>query len=212
MVMKRILITSIIGFLLYGCGAQRTDYYMKTVPAPTKQKLTVAVIPENWDTYWVSSFAYRALITELMDVGYTVIERSNLVSILAEQKLQSSGLVKDEKSEGNYETRVLDRTSIAKLGEMLGVESLVMIYVVPSGRQLNMATIRVVDVETGTILSSTSIVTPMIGEDTVQIMKQVAEDIQSVLASNRKIERDDWSPNSSPTGYNNPARLKLNRN
>ncbi len=176
--------------LFAGCVIQPQQYYIKTVPSPKEQIATVAVIPENWDTYWISSFAYRALITELMDVGFTVVERSNLMSILNEQELQQSGLTKENETQ-NFETRTLDKTSIAKLGEMLGVDKLVLIYVVPSERKLNMATIRLVDVETGKILTSTTVLTLNSGQDADIIMKQVALDIASVIENQEKIVRDE---------------------
>ena len=177
--------------LLTGCAQQRSNYYIKTVPSPKQHITNIAIIPENWDTFWISSFAYRALITELMDVGFSVIERSNLVSIFEEQSLQQSGLLKTEEEIKSFETRTLDKTSIAKLGKMLGVEKLLLIYVVPTGRQLHMATIRLVDVETARILTSTTVITPDDGQDADVIMKQVAIDIADVIKNQEKIERNN---------------------
>lgn len=80
-------LTLLVLLLITGC-TQVPTYYIKTVPSPKQDIIEIAIIPENWDTYWISSFAYRALITELMDVGFTVIESSNIVSIIDEQSSQ----------------------------------------------------------------------------------------------------------------------------
>ncbi|MBC8197035.1 MAG: hypothetical protein H8E60_04020 [Candidatus Marinimicrobia bacterium] len=199
--MKKIFITVIMTILFTGCATQRSNYYIKTVPTPKKSISNIAIIPENWDSYWISSFAYRALITELMDVGFNVIERSNLVSIIEEQSLQQSGLIKGEEEESkSFETRTLDKTSIAKLGEMLGVEKLLLIYVVPSGRQLHMATIRLVDVETAKILSSTTVITPDNGQDVDIIMQQVAVDIVEVINNKETIVRNKLFTETTSSG------------
>jgi len=198
--MRKIMITLIMMVLFTGCATQRSNYYIKTVPTPKKPISNIAIIPENWDSYWISSFAYRALITELMDVGFNVIERSNLESIIEEQELQQSGLIKGEEESKSFETRTLDKTSIAKLGEMLGVEKLILIYVVPSGRQLHMATIRLVDVETAKILSSTTVITPDNGQDADIIMQQVAIDIVEVINNNETIVRNKLFTETESSG------------
>ena len=200
--MKFIFITFISLFLIFGCSPNiRTNYYIKTVPTPEKHIVSLAIIPENYDNYWVSSFAYRALITELMDVGFTVIERSNLESIIGEQKIQLSGVIKDEESESQTtELRILDKNSIAKLGEIFGVGHLLMVYVVPSGREIHMATLRLVDVTTAEILTSTTLVTPRSGQEVDLMMKQVAIDIAEVINTKKRIIRNKLftTPNSSP--------------
>ena len=185
--MKKIYFVLLLSIFIINCAPQH-HFYLKTVVNPSHSKVKVAVLPENWDYYWVSAFAYRSLITELMDVGFKVIERSNLVSILNEQKLQNSGLVEDREN-FLYETRTLDRIKIAKLGKLLGVDKLVLIYVVPSGRKLNMATIRMVDVESSVVLTSTTVIIPTKGEDVDVIMKQVASDIAESIRTRKKIIR-----------------------
>jgi hypothetical protein len=204
-------ITIIVLLIILGCAPAPGKYYIKTVYTPSKIITKVAIIPENLDTYWVSSFSYRALITELMHVGFTVIERSNLTEIVDELKLQGSGLIKqtkDELDEG-FETRTLDKEAIAKIGEVLGVEHLVLTYFVPSGRKLHMATIRLVEVETAIILSSTTVITPDNGgEKTDIIMKQVAMDMVQVVDNKKTIIRDELfgSENSNTPMVN--IRLK----
>ena len=132
---------------IYGCTTTRVDYYIKTVTSQKNYITSVALIQENWDNFWISGITYRALITELMDVGFRVIEMENLDKILKEQKRQYSGLVDDEgdKDEIN-DTGFLNKTTISELGKMLGVEYLIPIYVIPTGRKVNMATVRLVSV------------------------------------------------------------------
>ena len=128
----------LIVFLLsiIGCYNQRLDYYIKTVPPPESHIASVALIQENWDNFWISGITYRALITELMDVGFKVVEMENLDIILDEQKRQYSGLV-EENAELVGETGFLNKTSIARIGKMLGVDYLIPVYVIPTGRKVN---------------------------------------------------------------------------
>ena len=191
--MKKIAVLMIL-LVLIGC--KRTEYYIKTVVPPKTKTLNIVVIPENWDTWWATSFAYRALITELIDAGFTVIERSNLITILEELKLQHTGFVKEQgekikekrKERRSYEINPLDRTSIKKFGEMLGADALLLVYVVPHFRDIHMATFRLVDVGTAKVLTSTTVVTPE-GQDVDIIMKQVAIDIKEAFDKNKRVLR-----------------------
>mgnify|MGYP006158902555 FL=1 len=180
----------LIVFLLsiIGCYNQRLDYYIKTVPPPKSHIASVALIQENWDNFWISGITYRALITELMDVGFKVVEMENLDIILDEQKRQYSGLV-EENEELVGETGFLNKTSIARIGKMLGVDYLVPVYVIPTGRKVNMATVRLVSVESGEVITSTTIVAPTLGQDVDVIMKQVALDIAESFTQEKKVVR-----------------------
>jgi hypothetical protein len=180
-------------FVLTGC-VKTGEYYIKTTVPPKEKILNIAVIPENWDEWWATSFSSRAIITELIDAGFTVVERSNLVTILKEQKLQHSGVVKDgvtedKKLEGTIDINPLERTTIKKLGEVLGVDALLLVYVVPHGREIHMATFRLVDVETAKVLTSTTIMT-LTGVDVDIVMKQAAIDIMNALVGKKRIVRD----------------------
>ncbi len=162
----------LITFLILANCAPAPKYYIKTVPNPSRYFSKIAVIPENWDTFWISSFAYRALITELMDVGFNVIERSNLEAILGEQQLQQSGLIEIKEDKNvNFQTYTLDKNKITEIGRLLGVNNLILVYIVPTGRKIHLGTVRLVDVETGKVLTSTTFVAPFNGEDTDIVMK-----------------------------------------
>lgn len=122
---------------LTGCATQ--NFYMKTVKSKNAQitnNIKIAIIPENW--YWVGTpnFLPRALITEFLDLGFIVVERSQLEKIFSEVKLDLSGAVKDiqtkERISQGVDFGVLDKTSIKKAGELLGVDALLMTYIVPT--------------------------------------------------------------------------------
>lgn len=176
----------------FSCSPSRIDFYIKTVPTQKNYIASVAVIQENWDNFWISGIAYRALITELMDVGFKVVEMENLDIILDEQRRQYSGLVDDNDDENikdSEDTGFLNKTTISEIGNMLGVKYLIPIYVVPTGRKVNMATLRLVSVETGEVITSTTIATPTLGRDVDVVMKQVALDMGESFTKSEKIIR-----------------------
>ena len=201
---KQIKFCLIFLILLTNCTFH-SKYYIKTVTSPRKYYSKIAVIPENFDTYWISSFAYRALITELMDVGFSVIERSNIESVLDERKLQVSGLTGSDR-EHSVLTHTLDKGSIAELGKLLGVNNLVLVYIVPTGRRIHLGAVRLVEVETGRVITSTTFVARTTGEDTDVVMKQVALDIVDALKSQKTIIHNDLFGGDPTT--NNKRRIK----
>ena len=93
--MKKLILLSIL-MLIVSCSTQR--YYIKTSVSP-ESNIKVAIINENSDYWWATSVSYRVLITELMDVGFKVIERTNLETLIKEQKLSSSGLSNNDDGE-----------------------------------------------------------------------------------------------------------------
>ena len=140
--MKKLILLSIL-MLIVSCSTQK--YYIKTSVSP-ESNIKVAIINENIDSWWVSSISYRVLITELMDAGFKVIERTNLENIIKEQKLTSSGLSTSEnendETSKNYISSILDKNSIKEIGNMLGVDKLIITYVVPNrDRKIGICTI-----------------------------------------------------------------------
>ena len=173
--MKKLIVISCTLLFFFGCVTLDSKYFIKTVPSPTRFFSKVAVIPENWDSYWISSFSHRALVTELMDAGFQVIERSNIETTIKEQQSETAGKIKmDDTGSMSFELYTLDKTTISELGEKLGVNHLILVYVVPTGRKVHMGTVRLVEVETAKILTSTTFIAPRKGEDTDIVMKQVA--------------------------------------
>ncbi|MBU2573537.1 MAG: CsgG/HfaB family protein [Elusimicrobia bacterium] len=195
-------------FLLLGLlqGCSPGNFYLKTVAAKDAKitsDIKIAVIPENW--YWlgVSNFLPRALITEFMDLGFTVVERAQLEEVFQELKLNASGAVKDEekkKSDKGLDFAVLDKTSIKKIGELLGVNALLVSYIVPSYNEnvVNQATFRLVDVETAQVLFSVTFInsstdgTKLLkaggAVSTRQVIKAISLSIEKLLKGEKKLE------------------------
>lgn len=189
--------------LLQGCTSG--NFYLKTVAAKDAKitsDMKIAVIPENW--YWlgVSNFLPRALVTEFMDLGFTVVERSQLEEVFKELKLDASGAVKEDekkKTEQGTDFAILDKTSIKKLGELLGVNALLVTYIVPSyNNDVNQATFRLVDVETAQVLFSVTFInsstdgTKLIkaggAVPTRQVIKAISLSIEKLLKGEKKLE------------------------
>ena len=194
--MKKLILLSILMFIV-SCSTQK--YYIKTSVSP-ESNIKVAIINENIDSWWVSSISYRVLITELMDAGFKVIERTNLENIIKEQKLTSSGLSTSEnendETSKNYISSILDKNSIKEIGNMLGVDKLIITYVVPNrDRKIGICTIRLVEVFSGEILTSTTVFAPMEGSNIDVIMKQVANDMMEAYKTGKRIIRNELELN-----------------
>ncbi len=207
--MKRLFVLfSLVG--LMGCSSfSHIEYYLKTVPTPKKYICKIAIIPENWDGWWASLFSPRALITELLDVGFNVIERSDLQILFEEKKLKSTGVTKEDNSTIENKSNsllVLDKQKIQEYGEMLGVDYFLIIFVVPTERKLHMGTIRIVEVKTGRVLTSTTFVAPLIGQAADVIMKQLASDLAETFKTNKKIIHNDLM--EEPLERSNALRKK----
>ena len=193
-----------ITIILFVIGCAKTNYYIKTTTSPDSN-IKVAVINENTDPYWVTSIAYRTLITELMDVGFKVVERTNLQKIIVEQNMTSKGLIKESDAENHTEhiMSVLDKNNIKELGSMLGVDKLIVIYAVPSSNlKISICTIRLVDVFSAEVLTSTTIYAPLtgsiaLGSSIDVLMKQAANDIMEAYKSGEKIIRNKLSIDQS---------------
>ena len=61
--------TIIVLLIILGCAPAPGKYYIKTVYTPSKIITKVAIIPENLDTYWVSSFSYIDLMIESEEIA-----------------------------------------------------------------------------------------------------------------------------------------------
>ena len=202
------LIFILIALLFVGCASE-TSYYIKTTVSPDSN-IKIAVINENADSWWVSSIAYRTLITELMDVGFKVIERTNLEDIIKEQRLTTSsglaaGLVSgNEEINQEYVTSVLDKNTIKEIGNMLGVDKLIITYVVPNRNlKISLCTIRLVDVFSGEVLTSTTIYAPFDGGSVDVLMKQAANDIMEAYKNGNKIIRNELDLETPTTTQTN---------
>jgi len=205
--MKKVYILGIPVFLFFsllllGCASSQ-NFYMKTVASPSSAvntKMKIAIIPENW--YWLGSpnFFPRALITELLDIGFEVIERTQLEKVLGETVLEQKGLTKSERQNKSKEGQkgrdisILDKNSIEELGKLLGVDALLVTYIIPNyDGNIDKATFRLVDIKTGKVMFSTTFVNRTIGTYKISIEKLlpvVAEHIREIIAGKRKVETE----------------------
>ena len=185
---------------------------MKTVKykhAVLNNEMKIAVIPENW--YWsVSSFLPRALITEFMDLGFVVIERSQLENILKEMKLEQTGVIKEKKeitSDKVFDLEVFDKRSIKKLGEILGVDAFLVTYVIPTyAGDVSKATFRLVHTETSKVLFSTTFIQDDKGPIPIRIViETIAQDIKLLLEGNDKVitKKDVYNNKTIKTKFKN---------
>jgi len=196
-VVKRFLVVlSFVTLVVFLSGCATQKFYMKTIKSKNTQitnNIKIAVIPENW--YWVGTpnFLPRALITEFLDLGFTVVERSQLERIFSEVKLDLSGAVKDEqtkrKTAEGIEFGVLDKTSIKKTGELLGVDALLITYIVPTyDDNIDKATFRLVNSETAQVLFSITVInnkTDIVAVD--KIIETISANIKQLLEGKEKI-------------------------
>ena len=92
---------------------------------------------------------------------------------------------------------------------MLGVDKLIITYVVPNrDRKIGICTIRLVEVFSGEILTSTTVFAPMEGRNIDVIMKQVANDMMEAYKTGKriirnKLEIDYFENNSNKIEWNN---------
>lgn len=198
--MKKGYNLGILSFLFFSlvlssCGPTH-NFYMKSVVSPSaviNTKMKIAIIPEN--LYWLGSpnFFPRALITELLDIGFEVIERTQLEKILGETVLEQKGVTKGDTQKGR-DVSILDKNSIKKLGELLGVDALLITYIIPNHNDnIAKATFRLVDIQTGKVIFSTTFVNRATGSDEVSIEKLlpiVAEHIKGIIEGKRKVETE----------------------
>lgn len=140
------------GAFLLGCGAPRQEIRR----AVFERGIRVAVLPFNGD-HEISKDLTDALINQLVNAGYSVIERSSIGDVFKEQKFQQTG-------------KVNPLTSV-EIGRLTGVDFLIIGSVKTrpvvslyeqllgnglSSDRIEMIQARWVDVQSGRIVASTS--------------------------------------------------------
>src|SRR3989339_1998275 len=200
------LIMFLFVILFIGC-VTTPKFYMKTVKSENAQinnNIKIAVIPENW--YWIGSpnFLPRALITEFLDLGFTVVERSQLEGIFKEIKLDLSGAVKDEKTKERVQGidfGTLDKTSIKKAGELLGVDALLITYIIPTYYDgIDKATFRLVKTENAEVLLSITLINSQESPISVKtIIDTISSNIRQLLDGENKIINNEANLGKSIT-------------
>jgi curli biogenesis system outer membrane secretion channel CsgG len=155
--MKKIIAIVTMVFLLTGCYTiykKNSDFNSKelsVIVSPNfnfnKQK-KLAVIPfkgKAYDSLQSPYFIEEEQIsdmfaTRLMGIGFSIVERTQLQSILSEQKLSASGL--------------LSKSDINKIGKLMDVDMLVMGNLDKNtyNTLYSTATVKFIDIETGEVL------------------------------------------------------------
>ena len=132
--MKSIIIAVLLALASAGCVK---SYYLKTVKAadaPTVNNLKIVLIPENWEergntTYQVFE---KALTTELIERGFTMIERNNLKDVYLDlkkvvfadmpvQSVNNPSVNLKIEGVGKPETEMLDVTSMKSDSKMASI-------------------------------------------------------------------------------------------
>ena len=208
--MKKFCVLALGLAFLPGCSS--SNFYLKSVAAKDVKitaNMKIAVIPEN--RYWldVSNFLPRALVTEFMDLGFTVLERSQLEEVFKELKLNASGAVSEaekNKSEQDWSGAILDKTSIKKIGELLGVDALLVTYIVPTRDDgISKATFRLVDVQTAQVLFSTTFINSSGGKKgnspapVKEIIEDISRSVEKLLAGEKRYSVK-MKPSRNPNG------------
>jgi hypothetical protein len=136
----------------------------------------VAVIGE-YDHLLDSRFLSGAVTTELLDLNYEVIEQTHVGFVLSEQaagvpKPEKRGTIKTLQQSIPLDTevapiglRMLDRQSIQKLGQSLGVDALVILHITPAeepamNNMIGRVALRWVDPQTAKGAFSLTIINP----------------------------------------------------
>jgi len=143
--MNKVLLVCL--FLLVGCASVQTTKNSSSNIKVTK----IAITPFSGSDQELNMALADALGTELMGMGYDLIERGQLEQVLAEQKLSWTG--------------VMPTSTAIKLGEILNVDALLVGSVMPyepGAKEISMkgqvlsANVRLIDTHTGRVAASTS--------------------------------------------------------
>lgn len=143
--MKKIL--SVCLFLLVGCASVQTTRNSSADTHITK----IAITPFSGSDKELNAALADSLGTELIGMGYDLIERSQLEQVLAEQKLSWTGVMPTE--------------TAVELGKILNVDALLLGSVMPyepGAKEISMkgqvlsANVRLIDTRTGRVAASTS--------------------------------------------------------
>jgi len=109
--LKRFISGILVLFILAGCSSSIKTVVKKDIISSKKYK-NVAVIPFNGPMPKVGEALADSFIVEVMDIGFDVIERSQLDKILEEQKISTTGLI--------------DTETVHQIGKIAGVDMIVL--------------------------------------------------------------------------------------
>ena len=147
------------------CKTRVTDKVANSKGDQLKNRSVVILQDFTYSYYRLPDYISKSMTEAFMANGYSVVERSNLESIFAEQKMSLSGAVKrdeivDSEKKGNSsQNNVLDKVTIAKIGELTGANTILMVFAVPDGIDgLKNLNLRMVDVSTAEVIFTLNLI------------------------------------------------------
>jgi len=173
--------------LLCSCNSTLLKPFLKTAlskDAPLPKDSKVAVLGEG-------GFLATALVTELLDLHYSVIERTQVGAVMREQALAREGLIHEESrsviqggdsSLTKFDRQFLNKDDIMKLGSLMGVDAFVLYHLTPyeyqwANHSFGAVTVRWVNAKDADIMFSLTFING-IGGTGEQTDAQVLYDIQ----------------------------------
>ncbi len=136
------------------------------------RKYKVAIIS---NTQTSESIAFSDLLTtELLPLGFRIIERNRIAAILEEQKMSISGVI--EKS--NYEV----------LGQIAHLDAVFVFIAKYNGETMDTCVLKLIDLKTGEVLISTSYNQSQARSELDRDMPNVAKKIAVSIANKLKIK------------------------
>lgn len=166
--MKKIISATVIVTSLLGCSGTRE--VVKETPKTTLPLKTLAVLnfetaKENKNYSWLKKSLADMLTTEIsMSQEYHVVLRHRLDAIIAEQKLQASGIT--------------DQDTAVKIGHIANANIIVLGNYVILGTSIRINA-NLVDTESATILNSTSVSGEI--KDLLKLERDLSEKIYKIL-------------------------------
>lgn len=166
--MKKTVSVIIIVVSLLGCSGSREvvkETPKSTLPLKTLAVLNFETAKENKNYSWLKKSLADMLTTEVsMSQEYQVVLRHRLAEIMAEQKLQASGIT--------------DQDTAVKIGHIANANIIVLGNYVILGTSIRID-VNLVNTETATILNSTSVSGEI--KDLLKLERDLAEKIYKIL-------------------------------
>ena len=194
---KVILISLLVSVFFFGCASLPVKTVKNEGFSLDKYK-KIAVVHFKGNNKDAGESLAEMCVPHLMDAGFDVVERSELESILKEQKIELSGAIDNEKMQ--------------QIGKLAGVNALVLgsfhyykketktivtnrrrpLRLLPAVRttaweridstmKFDNVSIRIVDVETGKVLISSTYKDTVNGEDMDKMFEEVGRSIKEAM-------------------------------
>lgn len=174
--MRKIVIAFLIGMIFvsgcsvnnsFVCKTRVTDKIADSKGEQLKNRSIVIIQDFTYTYYRLPDYISKSMTEAFIANGYSVVERSNIESIFTEQKMALSGAVKTNETtdvDNNARTKVLDKITIAKIGELTGANTILMVFAVPAGEErIKNLNLRMVDVSTAEIIFTLNLTNEGVG-------------------------------------------------